>query len=65
LGLSTLPAAVAGAAVIRAGGLPLLWACCAGAGLVAGVGCLCLSRPVAARRNGQVLAPGYLVGETR
>jgi Major Facilitator Superfamily len=65
LGLSTLTAAVAGAAVIRAGGLPLLWACCAAAGLVAGVGCLCLSRPVAVRRNGQVLAPGYLVGETR
>ena len=65
LGLSTLTAAVAGAAVIRAGGLPLLWACCAAAGLAAGLGCACLSRPVAARRNGQVAAPGYLVGETR
>jgi Major Facilitator Superfamily len=54
LGLSTLTAAVAGAAVIRAGGLPLLWACCAAVGLAAGVGCACLSRPVAARRNGQV-----------
>jgi len=63
LGLSTLTAAVAGAAVIRVGGLPLLWACCAAAGVAAGVGCACLSRPVAARRNGQVPAPGYLVGD--
>jgi MFS family permease len=63
LGLSTLIAAVAGAAVIRAGGLPLLWACCAAAGVAAGVGCACLSRPVGARRNGRVPAPGYLVGD--
>jgi hypothetical protein len=61
LGLSTLTAAVTGAAVIRAGGLPLLWACCAAVGVAAGIGCACLSRPVAARRNGQVPAPGYLV----
>jgi hypothetical protein len=61
--LSTLAAAVAGAAVIRVGGLPLLWACCAAAGVVAGAGCACLSRPIAARRNGQVPAPGYLVGD--
>jgi hypothetical protein len=65
LGLSTLTAAVAGAAVIRVGGLHLLWACCAAAGLVAGIGCACLSRPIAARRNGEVPAPGHLVGETR
>jgi hypothetical protein len=63
LGLSTLTAAVAGAAVIRVGGLHLLWACCAAAGVVAGVGCACLSRPIAARRNGPVPAPGYLVGD--
>jgi hypothetical protein len=63
LGLSTLAAAVAGAAVIRAGGLPLLWACCAAAGVAAGLGCACLSRPIAARRNGQVPATGYLIGE--
>jgi hypothetical protein len=63
LGLSTLTAAVAGATVIRVGGLPLLWACCAAAGVAAGVGCACLSRPVAARRNGQVPAPVYLVGD--
>jgi hypothetical protein len=63
LGLSTLTAAVAGAAVIRVGGLHLLWACCAVAGVVAGVGCACLSRPIAARRNGPVPAPGYLVGD--
>jgi Major Facilitator Superfamily len=62
LGLSTLIAAVAGAAVIRVDGLPLLWACCAAAGVTAGVGCACLSRAVAARRNGEVPAPGYLVG---
>jgi Major Facilitator Superfamily len=65
LGLSTLTAAVAGAAVIRAGGLPLLWACCAAVGVAAGVGCACLSRPVAARRSGPVRAPGYLVGDGR
>jgi hypothetical protein len=63
LGLSTLTAAVAGATVIRVGGLPLLWACCAAAGVAAGLGCACLSRPVAARRNGQVPAPVYLVGD--
>jgi MFS family permease len=65
LGLSTLAAAVAGAAVIRVGGLPLLWTCCAVAGVAAGLGCACLSRPIAARRNGQVPAPGYLVGDSR
>ena len=65
LGLSTLTAAVAGDAVIEAGGLPLLWSCCAAAGLVAGVGCACLARPVAARRNGQILALGRLVGDRR
>ena len=59
LGLSTLAAAVAGAAVIRVGGLPLLWTCCGVAGAVAGLGCACLSRPIAARRHGQVPAPGY------
>jgi hypothetical protein len=63
LGLSTLTAAVAGAAVIRAGGLPLLWASCAAVGVAAGLGCACLSRPVAARRNGHFPASGYLVGE--
>ena len=53
LGLSTLTAAVAGDTVIGAGGLPLLWACCAATGVVAGVACACLARPVAARRHGQ------------
>jgi hypothetical protein len=57
LGLSTLTAAVAGAAVIRAGGLPLLWACCAAVGVAAGIGCACLSRPVAARRAGRSRRP--------
>ena len=65
LGLSTLTAAVAGDAVIGVGGLPLLWSCCAAAGLVAGVGGACLARPVAARRNGQILALGRLVGDRR
>jgi predicted MFS family arabinose efflux permease len=50
LGLSTLTAAVAGDAVIGAGGLPLLWASCAVTGVVAGIACACLARPVAARR---------------
>jgi predicted MFS family arabinose efflux permease len=58
LGLSTLTAAVAGDAVIGAGGLSLLWACCAATGVVAGVACACLGRPVAARRNGQIRGLG-------
>ena len=37
----------------------------AAAGVVAGVGCACLARPVAARRNGQILALGRLVGDRR
>jgi MFS family permease len=65
LGLSTLTAAVAGDTVIDAGGLPLLWSCCAAAGVVAGVGCACLGRPVAARRNGQIPALGRLAGGRR
>jgi hypothetical protein len=39
--------------VIDAGGLPLLWACCAVTGVVAGVACACLARPVAARRRAE------------
>jgi hypothetical protein len=35
------------------------------AGVAAGLGCACLSRPIAARRNGQVPAAGYLVGDSR
>jgi predicted MFS family arabinose efflux permease len=51
LGLSTLTAAVAGDTVIDAGGLQLLWASCAVTGVVAGIACACLARPVAARRR--------------
>ena len=58
LGLSTLTAAVAGDTVIGAGGLPLLWACCAATGVAAGVACACLARPVAARRHGHTPALG-------
>jgi MFS family permease len=65
LGLSTLTAAVAGDAVIGVGGLPLLWTCCATAGVAAGLGCACLARPVAARRNAHAPALGRLAGDRR
>jgi MFS family permease len=49
-GLSAVTAAAAGAALIHVGGLRLLWASCAVAGLAAAAGCLLLARPTAARR---------------
>jgi MFS family permease len=50
-GLSAVTAAAAGAALIHAGGLRLLWVSCALAGLAAAAGCLLLARPVARRRT--------------
>jgi predicted MFS family arabinose efflux permease len=44
LGLSMLTASVTGSWLIRAGGLPLLWEVCAGAGAAAAAGCLVLLR---------------------
>jgi MFS family permease len=49
-GLSAVTAAAAGAALIHAGGLRLLWMSCALAGLAAAAGCLLLSQPTARRR---------------
>jgi MFS family permease len=49
MGLAVLTAAAGGDALIHAGGLHLLWASCAAAGLAAAAGCACLARPVATR----------------
>ena len=57
-GLSAVTAAGVGAALIGHGGLRLLWASCAMAGLAGAVGCLLLTKPVARR------SPGHLLAET-
>lgn len=57
MGLAVLTAAAVGAALIHAGGLPLLWASCLVAGLASALGCACLARPVAAR-SAQLSAGG-------
>lgn len=49
MGLAVLAAAAGGDALIRIGGLHLLWASCAGTGLVSAIGCACLAGPVAVR----------------
>jgi hypothetical protein len=49
MGLAVLAAAAGGEALIRIGGLHLLWGSCAAAGLTSAAGCACLARPVATR----------------
>jgi MFS family permease len=49
MGLAVLTAAAGGDALIRVGGLHLLWTSCAAVGLASAAVCACLARPVATR----------------
>lgn len=57
LGLSTLTASAAGAAVIHLGGLRLLWLACGAVGVVTAGLCLILTRTGTARRPDEAAAP--------
>jgi MFS family permease len=49
MGLAVLTASAAGVALVRVGGLHLLWASCAAAGIASGAACACLAPWVTAR----------------